>query len=263
VKEYKVKTVVPSLSSVVYLSQLNNKDLIVINKYISSNDDQGLANYFEDLLKDYNYKTNLDKFFALLNLRMTCVSNELKIKSNVGTVPMTFKIVIRNILLKLIENGEFNLKNFRSEGLEIVFKSPSTLFFKDYIDFLYQVIESIKIENKETFNGLNKGDRYKIILSLKKEVLNEIKSHIRDNQQTFNMINLEVDNLSIKKDITFLDNSSFFFLKFVFKNNISNLYSKMYSVCKTMNMSLNDYYNLTPAETDVFIALYKKSNSIK
>lgn len=263
-KEYKIKTIVPTLSSVVYLDQLKNLDILSVNKYISSNDDEGLNSYIDELLNHSKLNCSIDKLFAILNLRMTCISNDIKVRSDIKGVPTTLKIDLRKILLKLLDNTDIQLKSYKKEDLCIIFEPPKSLFHKDYVSFLSDTIKCIKINDQNIdFKNIEKKERYKIIMSLKKDILKEVKDHINAYKVKYTILNLDTEDLKLKREISIYDNTSLNFIKFIFKSSIPNIYNKMYHTCKALGIGFNDYNNLTPAETDMLVAIYKKSNSIK
>ena len=100
-------------------------------------------------------------------------------------------------------------------------------------------------------------------MSLKKDILREIKEHVHNCKTKYPVLNLDTEDFKLKREISIYDNTCLNFIKFVFKSSIPNLYNKMYHTCKALGVGFNDYNNLTPAETDMLVAIYKKSNSIK
>ena len=258
--DYKIKTIIPSLSSTVFLDQFNNKNLLDISKFISSNDDIGLSDYLDNLVKDVPSKNNFDKTFALLNLRMICISNELKIKVSQGGSPMNYKFNIGTLLVKLLNSGSSTITDFKKDDLKFTFTHPSKLYYSNFIEFLLDITYDFKVENVNIdYKKLSVKSKTKLLTSLKKEIIKELKEHFKLNQKIYTTLTFE----NGERNVSFYDNTFFYFLKFVFNYNISNLYNKMYLTCNALNMSFSEYKSLTPAETDVLIAIYKKNNNIK
>ena len=252
------------MSSVVYLDQLKNLDVLSMNKYISSNDDEGLSKYIDEMLCHAQLNCSMDKLFAILNLRMTCISNDIKIRSDINGVPTSLKIDLRKILIKLLDNTDVQLNSYKKDSLHIIFEPPKSLFHKDYVSFLSSIIKCIKIDSRDIlFDDIEKKQKYKIIMSLKKDILREIKDHVHSCKTKYPVLNFDTSDYKLKREISIYDNTSLNFIKFVFKSSIPNLYNKMYHTCKALSIGINDYNNLTPAETDMLVAIYKKSNSIK
>lgn len=261
---YKLKTIIPTLSSITYLEQFKNSDLIDANKFISSGDNEGLSIFLEKFFNK-DLKNSFDKSFAIINLRMMCLGEEIKIKiKDKENIPTTIKINLKNILIQLLDNILTPIKEFKKEDLTIKFRLPTKLFFKDLIVYLLDTIESIEIKNSNfDYKVLSNLEKIKTIKRLKKDIISEIRQHVKDNQKKYTLVNLGSAESIIKNEISFNENSFFYFLKFIFKYNISNIYNKMYLTCKNLNLNFSDFNNLTPAETDMLIAIYKKNNSIK
>jgi len=260
VNDYKIKTIVPSLSTTVYLNQIKNKNLFDISKFISSNDDTGLAYYLENLVKKIPTDNNFDKTFALLNLRMVCISNELKIKISQGSTPINYKFNINNILLNLLNNVNEPITKYVKEDLELELKHPSKLYYSNFIEFLIDIIVDLKIKKVEIdYKKLSIKNKSKLLTTLKKEIIKEIKDYLKLNQKIYTTLVFE----NSERKISFYDNTFFYFIKFLFNYNLSNLYNKMFLTCSALKLTYSEYKSLTPAETDVLIAIYKKNNNIK
>jgi hypothetical protein len=259
--ELKIKTYVPTLSSFGYVKELNNYDLFKINKLINYKDDVGLGNFFDSFV-DTNFKTNFDKTFAIINLRSLCMGDEIKMISKEENRPnTTIKLKLIPILTRLLENQQSPVPQFIYENLKIDFKLPCKLYYSNFIDFLKDITNDVQLENLD-YKSLSNSDKTKLFIKLKNEIIIKIKEHLKQNQIKYKIFALDESVLS-KTVFSFYDNSYFYFLKFLFKNSLTATYNKFYHCCQKLNVSYTDFCKLSPAETDLLLAIFKKNNNIK
>jgi hypothetical protein len=256
-----VNSYIPTLSTYCHLAEFNNKNYIDVNKFIAGNDNVGLSDFFDNFLKEHQCNNAFDKFFVLLYLRSICIGSSLKFKIDNET---TMSLNIINILQKLINSVESPLPDYFYKDLKIVFKLPDKLYHSNFISFLYDIIYDIKIPNSlEEYKALSSINKFKIIKNLKKEIIFDIKNHIKSNQKRFNLIDINEDIGFKNNKFSFYDNSAFFILKFFYRTNITSLYNKLYHCCQKLSLSFMDYCSLTSSETNILLAIYKKNNNIK
>jgi len=256
-----VNTYLPTLSTNCHISEFNNKNHLDANKYIAGNDNVGLSNFFDSILNDTNCKNSFDKFFVLLYLRSLCLGSQLKFKINKET---TMSLNIFNILQKLLNEVEKPLPNYDYKDLSIKFKLPSKLYHTNFLSFLYDIIEDIYIKgNLENYKSISLSDQLKILKDIKKDIIIDIKKHVKNNQKKYSLIDIDDDIGFTNNKFSFYDNSAFFILKFFYRTNIASLYNKLYHCCQKLLLSYNDFCNLTPSETNIMLAIFKKNNNIK
>lgn len=259
--EIGIKTYVPTLSSFGYVKELNNGDIFIINKLINFKDDVGLSKFFDKFL-DKNFTCNFDKAFAIINLRSLCVGEELKMVSREENKPnTTIKLKLISILTRLLEDQQQPLPDFKYKDLTINFKLPSKLYYSNFIEFLKDIILDLHVDNIG-YKNLSEKEKTELFLKLKKDIIIRIKSHLKINQKKYKIFTLDSSVLS-KTVFSFYDNSFFYFIKFLFKNSLSTTYNKFYHCCQKLNISYTDFCKLSPAETDLLLAIFKKNNSIK
>lgn len=257
---YLVNTYQPTLSSNIFLKELTNKNYLDINKYIASNDNEGLSNFLNDQLglKDFNI---FDKFFALIYLRLLCISPTIKLsiqKDSILTINLT------KILQRLLDNIQEHIEDFYFKDLQISFKLPKNLFYSNFLLLLLDIIEDIKLKNNSIdYKNFTPNKKILIIKSFKKEIIKEIKNHIKEKQNYYKIVDLE-ENIGLDKyNFSFYDNSAFFTLKFLFKNNLTSIYNKLYVCSQKLNLNYDNFCSITPAETNILLTIFKKSNNIK
>jgi hypothetical protein len=265
-KDYKLKTYIPTISSFCYAPEIKNRELIDINKFISSNDDKGLSMYLESLIEDCNLKNSFDKVFCLMNIRMVCKGNEVKLQiSKPGEALSTLTVYIISILGRLLDNIQGNLPDYENEDLKIKFNLPKKLYHNNFPSFLFDIVEDLTVKGTiENYKELSDTNKKQILLKLRKEIITDIKEYIKNNQIYYNIIKLDDSSIDFaKKTISFYDNSKFYLLKFLFKSNISSTYNKLFHCCQKLNLTYSDFLNLTSSETDLLLTIYKKNLSIK
>lgn len=257
---FKIKTYQPSLSSFCYLNEINNKNYLDINKFIGGNDNNGLNLFFNSLLEKKNFNI-IDNFFALLYLRFISVGSEFKVKIENNTV---ITVNLLNILERLLNNIQQPIPEFKYKDLSVKFKLPKQLYHDNFIVFLYEIIDDFTLENHvSNFNELSEFKKINILKNLKKSLLNDLKDHIKKNTINYKLIDIDED-IGIKNyTFSFYDNSAFFTIKFLYKNDITSLYNKLYFCVQKLNLTYNDYCNMTPAESDILLVAYKRNNTIK
>lgn len=256
--DFLIKTYQPSLSTYSYLKEFNNKNYLDVNKYIAANDNEGLSYYYNGINNSSNV---FDTFFSLLYLRSLCVGSKLKLQLNKET---TLSINLLNILQRLIDNTQQPLADFTYKDLIIKFNLPKLLYHTNIISFLYDSVKDMQIQNSlNNYPELSENQKLLILKNLKEEIIIEIKKHIKQNQINYNLVYVDEITDFNNYRFSFYDNSAFFTLKFFYKSNIPSLYNKLYHCTQKLNLSFNDYVNLTPSETNILLTIFKKSNNIK
>ena len=260
---FRIKTYIPTLSSFGATKELTNLDLLKINKFINYKDDINLSLFFKKMVSK-NIETNFDLAFAIINLRMLCVGEEIKIADKTeGKVSSTIKIKLRSILTRILENPQNPLPPFNYNDLTIKFSLPKRLYYNNFISFLLDIVEDISIDNKLSYKNLKIKERYNLLIKLKKNIINEIKKHIQLHQIKYKIIVTEENNLLSNTTFSFYDNSCYYLIKFLFKNSLSSTYNKLFHCSQKLYLGYNDFCNLSPAETDLLLAIFKKNNNIK
>lgn len=256
--DFLISTYQPTVSSYSHLREFNNKNYLDVNKFIAGNDNEGLSNYFNNIYKSDDI---FNKFFSLLYLRSLCVGSKLKLQLDKET---TLSVNLLNILQRLIDEVQQPIANYEYSGMVIKFKLPSLLYHTNFVSFLFDVVHDLHIDNSiNNYNILSEKQKLLLLKNLKQDIIMDMKNHIKQHQIKYHLVQLDTeDNLNNYK-FSFYDNSAFFTLKFFYKNNISNLYNKMYHCIQKLNLSYNDYLNLTPSESNILLTIYKKSNNIK
>jgi hypothetical protein len=253
---FKIRTVIPSLSSYVYLDELTNKNLLEINKFISSNDSSGLDLYLSNLLPQ---NINIcDKLFLIIFLRYKCLGEEIKLTKISSTNSIQITVTLSNIIEKLFNFNIKKINSFVFKDLTVNFTHPRKLYFEKYLDLLEDITESIKINS---ILLTNKTEIKEALCKLKPEILTKIVDHVREeNNEVF-----YISESSTLKDlnVTFYNNSCFNLIKLFLTYNVSNIYLKMFHMSEKLNINYSDFLKLTPLESDILLTIYKSIKNIK
>lgn len=252
-----LKNYTPTLSSFVYCSEIKNIDFLNINKLINLEDDEQLLDYLNKIINS-NHLNSFDKLFCIINIRAFSIGEEIKLIDKNTNVNIS--IDLKNILDKLLNNTIRPLNDFVLEALHVRFKLPSKLYYNNFIELLLDIVDDLQVSSSFNYKELSIKEKLKILSRLKKEYILKIKKYINDNSEKYSIA--DIDSYS-NTTFNFYDNSVFEYVKFLFRVNISSMYSKYYICSQKMNMQLTEYNSLTPAETDLLLAIYKNSNSIK
>jgi hypothetical protein len=266
---YKVKVYLPYQKRITYIDELKNKDILTITKYIKANDEFGLSNYLNELLKPVDALTSIDKFFVVLQLRALNLGNTITLKGrHVEGRDVFYKKDIFGFLGEYIKHCETIPEHytFVKQDLEIIFKHPSNLYYKNFIQLLNDIVVDIKLNNESILVNTTKKEKFNIIFKLKPNILQEIKKFLEG-------INLSSDLFFIKNEskdvsfpnisISFFNNTLFSIIKSIFKMEISYFYNKFYICLTKLGITYSDYMNLTFIETDILLSIFKSANKSK
>jgi hypothetical protein len=259
--DYCIKTYLPSLSTFEYFKEVKNKDIICLSKFIASNDNEGAAKYFTDILC-HKVHNSYDKFFCLIFLRNLTVGNAVNIKFNNKKLKIDKAELKLNIVLSdILKNNNTIIADFEFEDVKVVFKESTEIYYKNFNSILSDVIEEVIIKETLTnYKELNEEIQKNIILRLKKEIKLKLKKHILEHSPYFNITLLKELN-SIKLNL--FNNSAFYFLKTIYTTSMSSFYTKLYHISHKLNLNYDNFLSLTPSETDLLLAIYKSQSTIK
>lgn len=258
---FKVKTYVPSLSTSIYVEEITNNNYLIINKFISSNDDEGLGNYLNNLYPELEINS-LDKFFILLSLRSICIGDKIILKVNFADKPpTTLKLSVKEILKKIINYKLTKIPDFVKEDLLVKFTLPKKLYYKNLLSLLYDIIDDVIVVGKlQSIKYMSEKNKMTVIQKFNKDILKDIKLHIFNNSEIFKLTDLqEFSNLKI----CFTNNLALKIIKILFSLSISNFYYKVYNTMLKSNLSYDNFLSITPAESDLLLTIHKTVNNIK
>lgn len=266
--KFTYKSNLPILEKEIRYSNLTCAHYIEILKYIQSNDDNGLINYFEWLIEDLSTDkkyikqlTNIEKFIILLDIRAVSVSSSLQLKGiNDSKIDMNISIIKNNIYNNI---KKLNLKKIiNSSEIIVNLKSPKS-FIIDNIDSIYQeVIDIIQIGDEAVnFFLLSNEEKEDIISSLPANISTEIVNFVKNIQDDSSEMKIIAENLKLGYDavpLNLFDKTMFYFLKAIFNDDLHSFYELQFNMIHKMHFSYDHIQKMTPSECKLFINFYNK-----
>jgi hypothetical protein len=264
--EFVLNCWVPSLSGFYKIKELRNRQISTLSKYILNEDHPGTNQCFEEIIKenfvDYNaYSLNrFDKWFILTFLRAINVSPTLYLQTtNTGNIPCNIEISLFDILTKLSEINCIDTFKIGVENINFLLQ-PYKLLFTDEpvldsiatVEYKGQNITDLKLIKELLLKNVNLRNYIAQELLLK----DGQSQHyiIKNNNTSLNLADLPV---------RVYDNTLFFFVRSIYLPYCKGLYDKQYNLMRFGNFSYSDLQQLTPAESDIFLNLFKQDESDK
>lgn len=261
------KLFLPVINKEIRYCNITNKHHLELLKFVKSNDDSGLYEYLEwvlsDILKDkedYNKLTSVEKFLILLDLRGKSVGDMLQLNTN-NNIKIDYSItgIINNVI-----NGinKLNLKKkIEFDNFSVELSIPKKLILDNIDDIYKEIINTIIIDDKiVNFSCLTEEEKDSIISVLPAEISSEIYNFFNLNED-FNKIYLIAGKNNIGLDpisLNLYDKSMFYFIKTIFTDDLMNFYEMQYNVITKINVSYQQFCEMTPNECKIYINLYNR-----
>lgn len=261
------KIELPITKKEIRYNHLNNEHYFQILKFITNDDDNGLADYFDFILneiileKEYiKHLTNVEKFLIFLDLRSNALGDIIQLNvNNNGKVD----ILLSSIRSKLItELSQLNLiKKIKEKELEIDICIPKS-FIIDSIDKVYRdIVKYIKVNNEILDLYFLTDEEIDIITNnIPATVVNQILDFIKINED-INKINIITENKKIGLNgisLNVFDKSMFLFIKSIFNEDLINFYEMQYTLISKMNITYDHFLKMNMNECRIFINFYNK-----
>ena len=256
---FKVKVGVPS-GKHIRLAELKNRDYQTILKYCENSDLEGLNNFFELLLDDeYKSLDIIDKFYALLTLRMVFIEPDLAFTDDSGNI---IKFSISNILEKIDHfQNDFervvSLQNFTVElGL------PNLIYFRDINDIYLSTIKVIKLNNNTlNFNNLALDQKEEVLSFIPNALFSHISNYISQISKQLQSFVLIEQNTAFKINeinTDIISNEFMGFILAIFNTGLKSFFDTMYIFTAKLNIDGNTFLDLTPLDSRVLMNIYNK-----
>jgi hypothetical protein len=261
------KLFLPVINKEIRYCNITNKHHLELLKFVKSNDDSGLYEYLEwvlsDILKDkedYNKLTSVEKFLILLDLRGKSVGDMLQLNTN-NNIKIDYSItgIINNVI-----NGinKLNLKKkIEFDNFSVELSIPKKLILDNIDDIYKEIINTIVIDDQiVNFSCLTEEEKDSIISALPAEISGEIYNFFNLNED-FNKIYLIAGKNNIGLDpisLNLYDKSMFYFIKTIFTDDLMNFYEMQYNVITKINVSYQQFCEMTPNECKIYINLYNR-----
>lgn len=265
---FNTKIYLPLLNREIRYSTLKNELYVELLKYITNNDDDGIANFFDYILEScindkklINELSNVEKFLILLDIRSISLGDTLEfiIKNKEIKYHITF---IKNNILKSLSKVREIAKLFNYDDISIELGIPNKLKI-DSIDLIYkEVIKKITICGQtEYFYDLDDESKDKIESILPAKFTDDLYNYIKETKQAIDGINIITGKENIGTDtipVNFYDNTMFAFLKSIYGENLLNMYELEYNLTCKLGISYDRFIKMTPNECKLFINFYNK-----
>ena len=267
--EFTSKVYLPILKETVRFRNLNNNHYFDILKFITNNDDEGLNEYFENLIftlivnkSIYSNLSNLEKFLILLDLRSISVGDQLQITgSNSIKVDLSLMSIKNSINDKILASNFKNVLTF-DKNCTISLSIPK-IFFVDDIDKIYiEIIDNIKIDEEVIdFYHLTNEEKLLILDKIPATTSGDILKFITNTQNVISNINIISENEKFGLEaikLSVFDKTMFMFLKSIFTDDLYNYYELQFNLSNKMNVSYDHFMKMSPNECKLFINFYNK-----
>jgi hypothetical protein len=266
--QFSSKLFLPVLNEEVRYLNLNNNNYLDILKFVTNNDDEGLIDYFDNILQEKILDKNLvsklsviEKFLILLDLRSILLGDKLQLinKENIN-IDLSISS-IRDNLIKNINNIEL-IKYINYNNIQLCLSTPKS-FDTENIDKIYkEIIDKIKIdEDIIDFYSLTDEDKDHIINNLPANLAQELLEYIEFCQDISQNIDIIKGNDRIGLDsvpLRVFDKTLFMFLKNTFGNDLMGFYELQFNMMSKLNVSSDNFMKMSPAECKIFIQFYNQ-----
>ena len=264
----------PGQKKTVQIKELQFSRYKHLVKSITNDNDNVIIDFFDSLLADLCSVDNdvktysfLDKLIILLTIRLVCISPELELT---GTCPETknnfnFTVKLTDIIdklqtLQLLDEVYGTTKTFNNGDLVIELGMPSILQMSTVeLGMLNTVFKKIILNGTDVTKT-----REQIIDHLPAVVLRDIKNYLTTFNEYMSGIKLLdirspfASNKTVEMPLNLFSNSIIDFLKICFRRNLLSLYELEYFLINRLNLSYELIREVTPAELNIYINLFKE-----
>lgn len=266
--QFSSKLFLPVLKEEVRYLNLNNNNYLDILKFVTNNDDEGLIDYFDNILQEKILDKNLvsklsviEKFLILLDLRSILLGDKLGLinKENIN-IDLSISS-IRDNLINNINNIEL-IKYIDYNNIQLWLSTPKS-FDVENIDKIYkEIIDKIKIdEDIIDFYSLTDEDKDTIIGNLPANLAQQLLGYIEYCQEISETIDIIKGNERLGLEnvpLRVLDKTLFMFLKNTFGNDLLGFYELQFNMMSKLNVSSDNFMKMSPAECKIFIQFYNQ-----
>jgi len=267
--EFTTKIYLPILKQTIRFKNLNNSHYFDILKFITNNDEEGLNDYFDNLILDliinksiFSNLSNLEKFLILLEMRSSSVGDSLQITgTNSSKIDLSI-ISIKNTIQTKVNELDL-IKSLKCDNNYNIFLSIPKTFLIDNIDKMYtEIIDKIEIEDEIlNFFNLTSIEKEIIINNIPATISGNILNYIRNIQSSIGQINIITGNEKFGLEtikLSVFDKTMFLFLKSIFTDDLYNYYELQYNLSNKMSVSYDHFMKMSPNECKLFINFYNK-----
>lgn len=253
---FKIKCKLPS-GLKIYVSELKNDSYLALHKFILNNDLEGFYNLLDNHIKDdYDQVKNLDildKLYLYLSLYTYCIKSTIELQNkniNFFNQEESYSLFdtienLQTINIKTIKK-EFNTK----QGLAKLEIGIPKQFDEINNEFTFNPLTSVKNININAQNYiLNNPEDYKIL-----EYIFTLENYYELTTLIIQNFNVNIILVPGKIELPLLSNKTYQFIaESLYYSDLDYQLTSLYSLQKYLNLSPTDYYNFTPADTQIIL----------
>lgn len=262
---YKVNIL--STDTVERFTPLTNAHYESIIKFIMGDDDEGLIEYLEQVIRALSVTQTIkwdtlniiDKLFIIATIRSICVSPIINVTYTNSSdtdepVPITCNVELFSVRSSINEeylqpiictDDEYNMK--------IVMHYPNRWNENKLTSYISDItIDGTRISS----NGVSSDDLYKIVNQLPPQI--HVKAvHARETlEESINKMTFL--NLGSQDPITLIVDELLHFIKILFTENFNNFIELNYVLVKMAKLSLTDVMKMTPIDTQLYYKMFMR-----
>jgi hypothetical protein len=250
-----------SNNRVVYCKELQYKHIIPVAKYIESDNDTNLCEYFEKLsyhlsdhkLTNLNY---LDKFLILMGARIKSIGSYIDvIKSNIKN-SIDLKFLCNNILMNFIDISN----HCKLDQLTVIYGHPIKI---NHVDSIYNTINYINVDNTQIYLGdLESIELDEILANIPLAIIRQLyKIHKFRNIQTIDLFEFH-ETPTVKKKIKFSYRPEDYInlLKLSYTIDVKTINYHQYTCAHKLHIPPSEFDNLTPNDVNAFMKILQEEN---
>lgn len=243
----------PGHLSPIRVKQLYFKDYLNLQKYIHNNDNAELEYIIDEIIKEYTdlHITDLsavDKFCILLFQKSISQNHSVKFMTE-NKVVVDFNI--NSLIESIIQIDSQYLKAYISNNLlGVDIRLPRKFCYAQDIDFYYSCIRCL------TVNGHEQPMLQNLEKLLPATLFSDILKFVNAYEEKFNDISLKLpsDLFPEAVKLKLRTHDLIEILKFVLKENLTEVYEKIYTLVTKKGLSYVDLNLFTPGEVDIMMA---------
>lgn len=254
--DFEIKCKVPS-GKKIYVKELNNKTYIALHKFIMNGDLEGFYRTLDNhILSSYEeaYELSiLDKLFIYLSIYAYSIKAQIELSAR--TIDRFGQQEIYSIFDVLDEIQNIKVKNINEtfetkQGLAIIEIGLPTQFEEIDDEFTFNPLSAIKKINLNSQNYiLRTPEDFKVLnLIFTPENYYKLTNLIIQN------FNFNIPLIKDRVELPILSNITYKFIaESLYYNDLDYILTTVYSLLKHLNLAPSEYYQLTPADSEILL----------
>lgn len=262
---------IPSLHREVRFYELHNKEYFHVLKFIQNNDDEGLSDLLEHILRELVVEkgiidqfTRVDKYCAIMYIIMICVGNQLEYTLVCDETKKEYSvaIIISSIIGMINELDYGNIEIEIGPGAHLIMSIPT----------------SLSGPSENIMKSLHINDSVFDLTSMTSEQVDNIMDSIPYStyaslHDTIAMIHRECNDIiffeykspfseesSSMFRFNIYNNTFFDFIKLLLRDDLLNYYKIYHALITRFNYDASYIESITPSELKTYLTLIREDN---